>query len=61
MAGEDQKLSRSENSIVSWASVPAHGNTQRSRATPAASAAAAEQRISAAAWSRSQLEFMALV
>ncbi len=46
---------------MSCPSVPASGKTQRSRGTPAASAAPTEHNSSAVPWSRSQFEFMTLV
>jgi len=51
MAGDEWKSARWDRNQWSSASAPASGKTQRSRATPAASAAAAEQRMTAAPWS----------
>src|SRR5207302_6069475 len=61
MAGEECRSARSDTNRWSWASAPAHGNTQRSSGTPAALAASTEHMIRAAAWSVSRLAFMALV
>src|SRR3954453_14430669 len=61
MAGERPSSRRCETNDVSADSVPPCTNTQRSRGTPKRDAASAEQRISAAAWSRSQLEHIAFV
>src|SRR5439155_23131685 len=58
IAGDETKSARDDTHQWSWASAPANGNTQRSRGTPAASAAPAEQTISAAAWSVWMLAFI---
>ena len=58
IAGVFQKCSRCETNACSCASLPDCGNTHLSRATPSASAFAAEQRIRAADMSTSLLEFI---
>src|SRR3954452_25608148 len=61
IAGEECRFSRSLTNQWSWASVPDHGNTHLSSATPAARAASTEHTMNAADWSVSRLAFMALV
>ena len=60
MAGDPARVGRLDTNGVSWASAPAHGNTQRSRGTPSASARSAEHRITAAPCSTALFEFMSL-
>src|SRR5207302_8973007 len=61
IAGDECRSARSDTNQWSWASAPAHANTQRSSGTPADRAASTEHMIRAAAWSVSRLAFMAFV
>jgi len=61
IAGVSVNDQRCETKLCSCASVPATGNTQRSRAMPIESAQDAEHTMSAAAMSTSLFEFINFV